>query len=42
MKKLAVLLAAVIAYGTTAFGCWYKFYNYEDYIYSINNREVHT
>lgn len=42
MKKLAVLLAAVIAYGTTAFGCWYKFYNYEDYIYSVNNREVHT
>lgn len=42
MKKLAVLLAAVMAYGTTAFGCWYKFYNYEDYIYSINNREVHA
>ena len=42
MKKLAVLLTAVIAYGTTAFGCWYKFYNYEDYIYSINNREVHA
>lgn len=42
MKKLAVLLAAVMAYGTTAFGCWYKFYNYQDYIYAINNREVHT
>lgn len=42
MKKLAVMLAAVMAYGTTAFGCWFKYYNYEDYIYSINNREVHT
>ncbi len=42
MKKLGVLLAAIAAFTTTAFGCWYKFYNYEDYIYAINNREVHT
>ena len=42
MKKLGVLLAAVAAFTTTAFGCWYKFYNYEDYIYAVNNRQIHT
>lgn len=41
MKKFGILLATLAAF-TTTFGCWYKFYNYEDYIYAINNKEIHT
>jgi hypothetical protein len=35
MKKLIALLIASISYVSSA--CWYRYYNYEDYIYGINN-----
>jgi hypothetical protein len=41
MKKAIILLLSTL-FASTAFSCWYKAYNYEDYIYSVNNIEIHA
>jgi len=40
MKKILLIFAAFLS--TTAFSCWFGTYDYEDYIYSINNIQLHT
>lgn len=40
MKKLlACLIALFISWPANS--CWYRYYNYEDYIFSVNNLETH-
>lgn len=39
-KTLLFIFAAFLS--TTAFSCWFGTYDYEDYIYSINNIQLHT
>jgi hypothetical protein len=40
MKKLISLF--LIGVSTVANACWYNFYNYEDYIFGINNFKRHA
>ena len=40
MKKILAILLTGISIAAEA--CWYNFYNYEDYIYGINNFNRHS
>lgn len=40
MKKFIALATLFISFTVSA--CWYNFYNYEDYIFGVNNFERHS